>query len=142
MVTKAGLPLTLNAVIHRANLHQVGAFIELALELGARRLEVAHTQYYGWALANRAALMPRRKEVEESIALVEGARTRLKGQLVIDMVVARLLRALSEALRGRLGADRHQYLALGQGPALPCGGIDSGPRVLERARALAGRDLA
>jgi PqqA peptide cyclase len=77
MVTKAGLPLTLNAVIHRANLHQVGAFIDLAVELGARRLEVAHTQYYGWALSNRAALMPPRKEVEESIALVEGARTRL-----------------------------------------------------------------
>ena len=63
-VIKAGLPLTINAVIHRANLHQVGAFIDLALELGARRLEIAHTQYYGWALANRAALMPPRQEVE------------------------------------------------------------------------------
>ena len=50
MVTAAGLPLTVNAVISRPNLHQVGAFIDLALELGARRLEVAHTQYYGWAL--------------------------------------------------------------------------------------------
>ena len=68
MVTKAGLPLTLNAVIHRANLSQVGAFIDLAVELGARRLEVAHTQYYGWALANRAALMPPKAEVDESIA--------------------------------------------------------------------------
>ena len=63
-VTTAGMPLTINAVIHRANLHQVGAFIELAVELGARRLEIAHTQYYGWALANRAALMPPRQEVE------------------------------------------------------------------------------
>jgi PqqA peptide cyclase len=87
MVTKAGLPLTLNAVIHRANLHQVGAFIDLAVELGARRLEIAHTQYYGWALANRAALMPPKAEVDESIAVVEAARTRLKGELVIDMVV-------------------------------------------------------
>src|SRR5260370_27879695 len=87
MVTKAGLPLTINAVIHRANLHQVAQFIDMALQLGARRLEVAHTQYYGWALLNRAALMPPRKEVEESIALVEEARLRLKGRLVIDMVV-------------------------------------------------------
>ena len=57
-VIKAGVPLTINAVIHRSNIHQVAAFIDLAVELGARRLEVAHTQYYGWALANRAALMP------------------------------------------------------------------------------------
>ncbi len=80
MVTKAGLPLTLNAVISRTNLHQVGAFIGLALELGAKRLEIAHTQYYGWALANRAALMPPRKETGEAIALVEEARLEAQGQ--------------------------------------------------------------
>src|SRR5277367_4523917 len=85
-VIKAGLPLTINAVIHRANLHQVPAFIDLAVKLGARRLEVAHTQYYGWALLNRAALMPPRKQVEESIAIVEAARVRLKGELVIDKI--------------------------------------------------------
>ena len=44
-VIKAGLPLTINAVIHRSNIHQVPMFIDLAVELGARRLEVAHTQY-------------------------------------------------------------------------------------------------
>ncbi len=54
-VTDLGLPLTLNAVIHRANLHQIDDFVDLALELGARRLEIAHAQYYGWALVNRAA---------------------------------------------------------------------------------------
>src|SRR5260370_4775872 len=85
MVTRAGLPLTINAVIHRANLHQVGQFIDMAIELGARRLEVAHTQYYGWAPLNRAKLMPPKKEVMESIALVEEARRRLEGPLVIDL---------------------------------------------------------
>jgi len=92
-----------------------------------RRLEVAHTQYYGWALANRAALMPPRKEVDESIAVVEEARTRLEGELVIDMVVPRLLRALSQALRGRLGADRDQCQPFRQGSAVPRRRDDSGP---------------
>ena len=87
MVAKAGLPLTINAVIHRGNVHQLQNFIDLALTLGARRLEIAHTQYYGWALANRAALMPTRAETEASVALVEAARPALKGRLVIDMVV-------------------------------------------------------
>src|SRR5262245_28675436 len=57
-VRAAGLPLTLNAVVHRQNLERLPAMIELAVELGCGRLEVAHVQYYGWGLANRQALMP------------------------------------------------------------------------------------
>jgi hypothetical protein len=43
-----------NAVVHRQNLERLGEIIELAVALGAERLEVAHVQYYGWALRNRA----------------------------------------------------------------------------------------
>ena len=118
-VTKAGVPLTINAVIHRSNIHQVAALIDLAVELGARRLEVAHTQYYGWALANRAALMPPKAQVDESIAIVQAARERLKGELVIDLVVPDYYARYPEALRGRLGAGRDQCVADRQGAALP-----------------------
>jgi pyrroloquinoline quinone biosynthesis protein E len=82
-----GLPLTLNAPIHRQNIHSLPALIELAVELGAQRLEVAHVQYYGWALRNRQALMPTRAQVLDSAELIEKARARLKGVLVIDFVV-------------------------------------------------------
>ena len=61
--------------MHRQNLDQLEAMIELALELGAHRLEVAHVQYYGWALLNRAALMPTREQPERATAMVE-ARAR------------------------------------------------------------------
>ena len=57
-VTELGLPSTINAPIHRQNIHNVGRYIELAIKLGAQRLEVAHVQYYGWAYLNRAALIP------------------------------------------------------------------------------------
>lgn len=50
LVRDAGLPLTINAVVHRQNLGRLQDMIELALRLGADRLEIAHVQYYGWAL--------------------------------------------------------------------------------------------
>jgi pyrroloquinoline quinone biosynthesis protein E len=86
-VTELGLPLTINAPIHRQNIHNVGRYIDLALELGAQRLEVAHVQYYGWAYLNRAALIPTYDQTLQSIELVERERERLKGVLTIDMVV-------------------------------------------------------
>jgi pyrroloquinoline quinone biosynthesis protein E len=86
-VTELGLPLTINAPIHRQNIHNVGRYIELAVKLGAQRLEVAHVQYYGWAYLNRAALIPTYEQTVESIEFVERERERLKGVLTIDMVV-------------------------------------------------------
>jgi PqqA peptide cyclase len=86
-VRELGLPLTINAPIHRQNIDRLPAFIDLAQKLAAQRLEVAHVQYYGWALRNRQALMPTREQVIRSAELVAQARERLKGILVIDFVV-------------------------------------------------------
>jgi pyrroloquinoline quinone biosynthesis protein E len=82
-----GLPLTVNAVLHRQNLARLGEIVELAVAFGADRLEIAHVQYYGWGLRNRAALLPSRGQLDCATALVEAARTRLKGVLAIDYVV-------------------------------------------------------
>ncbi len=87
LVRDAGLPLTINAVVHRQNLDRLPEMIDLALALGADRLEIAHVQYYGWALRNRAALLPSREQLERATALVDAARIRLKGVLAIDYVV-------------------------------------------------------
>jgi PqqA peptide cyclase len=86
-VRALGFPLTINVVVHRANIAQVPHFLDLALGLGAKRVEIAHAQYYGWALRNRAALMPTREQVTEAVRIVEEARERLKGRLVIDAVL-------------------------------------------------------
>ena len=87
LVRKAGLPLTLNMVVHRQNLDHLEDMIRLAVDLDAHRVEIAHVQYYGWGLTNRAALMPTRKQVETATAIVDRARERLKGVLVFDYVV-------------------------------------------------------
>src|SRR5437016_10045860 len=63
-VVRRKMPLTVNAVMHRANIGRIGEMVDLALVLGASRVEIAHVQYYGWALRNRAMLMPTREQVE------------------------------------------------------------------------------
>jgi pyrroloquinoline quinone biosynthesis protein E len=82
------LPLTLNAVMHRQNLDRLEETIALALEMGARRIEVATVQFHGWAEKNRRALMPTRAQAREASRIVAAARARLKGRLVIDYVTA------------------------------------------------------
>src|SRR5690349_6674614 len=86
-VVRLKIPLTVNAVMHRANIDHVEAMVALALKLGAKRVEIAHVQYYGWALKNRAQLMPTREQVERAVAAVDRLREKHQGQIVIDAVV-------------------------------------------------------
>jgi PqqA peptide cyclase len=124
-VQAAGLPLTVNAVVHRQNLARLGAMIDAAVELGARRLEVAHVQYYGWALANRAALLPTRAQLDEATATVEAARERLRGRLVIDYVVPDYHAALPKACMS--GWGRRFMNLTPTGKALPCHAAETLP---------------
>jgi pyrroloquinoline quinone biosynthesis protein E len=75
-VRALGLALTLNVVLHRRNLGSVAALIELARALDADRLELANAQYDGWALVNRAALLPAREQLDAAAALVRAAQRR------------------------------------------------------------------
>ena len=87
-IGKIGFPLTLNAVLHRHNLHQLPRALEMAVEMGARRIEVATVQFHGWALKNRTELMPTKAQAREATRIVAEARAALKGTLVIDYVPA------------------------------------------------------
>lgn len=124
-IHRLGLALTLNAVIHRGNIDQVEGFIDLAVKLGARRLEIAHTQYYGWAYKNRAALMPARPDVDKSIRIVEAARQRLSGTLVIDLVVPDYYALRPKACAG--GWGRKLMNVSPAGKVLPCHAAESIP---------------
>jgi pyrroloquinoline quinone biosynthesis protein E len=76
-----GFPLTINVVLHRLNIDRVHHMIALAEELGARRLELASAQYYGWAMRNRSALLPTRSQVAAAAATASMARQRLAGRV-------------------------------------------------------------
>jgi pyrroloquinoline quinone biosynthesis protein E len=118
LVVERDLPLTINAVMHRQNLDRVGEMIELAVRLGARRLEIANTQYYGWALANRAALMPEKRQVDTATAIVEAARRRLAGRLIIDYVAPDYYARYPKPCMG--GWGREIIVVTPSGRALPC----------------------
>jgi pyrroloquinoline quinone biosynthesis protein E len=117
-VRALGLPLTLNAVVHRQNLERLPAMIELAVALDALRLEIAHVQYYGWALRNIAALMPTRAQVDAATRTVIAARERLQGRLVIDYVVPDYYASRPKACMGGWG---QRFLNVTpNGCVLPC----------------------
>jgi PqqA peptide cyclase len=81
-----GLPLTLNVVIHRGNIDRVAEFVALAEKIGAERLELANTQYLGWALANREALLPARAQIDRAREVALAAAERLRGRIEILFV--------------------------------------------------------
>jgi pyrroloquinoline quinone biosynthesis protein E len=117
-VERAGLPLTVNAVIHRANISRASKMVELAVKLGARRVEVAHTQYYGWAMLNRAALMPSLEEAQAAIAEVEALKEKLSGVIVIDHVVPDYHASFPKPCMG--GWAKSIINITPSGKALPC----------------------
>ena len=85
-IKELGLPLTLNTVLHRENLDRVPEVIALAEALDADRLELANTQYLGWALLNRRALLPTREQLAQARAIAAEARQRLKGRMEVLFV--------------------------------------------------------
>jgi pyrroloquinoline quinone biosynthesis protein E len=113
-----GLPLTVNAVMHRQNLHQLPGMIDMAVELDADRIEVANVQYYGWALKNRAALMPTIAQIDEATRIVEEASVRLKGILDIDYVVPDYYADRPKKCMG--GWGRQFFNITPAGKVLPC----------------------
>jgi pyrroloquinoline quinone biosynthesis protein E len=82
-----GFSLTLNVVLHRQNLDNIEAIIAMAEQLGAERLELANSQYNGWALKNRAVLLPTRAQIERAVTVARAARERLKGRMEILYVL-------------------------------------------------------
>jgi pyrroloquinoline quinone biosynthesis protein E len=109
---------TMNVVVHRQNLERLPEMIALAEELGPGRLEVAHTQYYGWALANREALLPTRAQLDQSLVLLRETAERLKGRIRVEFVVPDYYARYPKACMG--GWGRKMMLITPVGRVLPC----------------------
>ncbi|GAN75785.1 pyrroloquinoline quinone biosynthesis protein PqqE [Acidisphaera rubrifaciens] len=124
-VRDAGLALTVNAVIHRANIERLEAMVDMAAALGAGRVEVAHAQYYGWALRNRAALMPTRAQVEVATATLARLRESYDGRLVIDAVVPDYYARYPKPCMG--GWASRSLNITPSGRALPCHAAETIP---------------
>ena len=122
-VKEIGLPLTLNMVVHRQNLEHLEDMLALAEKLAAQRVEIAHVQYYGWAYLNRSSLMPTRAQLERATEIVDAARERLKGIMVIDYVVPDYYARRPKSCMGGWG---RQFLNISPaGKVLPCHAAES-----------------
>jgi len=109
---------TVNLVVHRQNLDHLEEMIAFIEQLHPDRVEIAHTQYYGWALANRAALMPTRAQIEAAVQIVAAAEKRLAGRVRIDSVVPDYYAKYPKACMG--GWGRRLMLIHPAGKVLPC----------------------
>jgi pyrroloquinoline quinone biosynthesis protein E len=97
--------------------------LDVALALGASRIEIAHVQYYGWALKNRTALMPSREQVERAVAVVEQLRARHHGHIVIDAVAPDYYARYPKPCVG--GWGRRSLNVTPAGKVLPCHAAES-----------------
>jgi len=117
-VKNLGFPLTINVVLHRDNLDRVADVIALAEDLSADRLELANAQYVGWALQNRAALLPTREQLERARAIAAAARARLRGTMEILFVTPDYYSEFPKACMD--GWGRRFVVVSPDGLVLPC----------------------
>ncbi len=118
LVKKHGYPMVLCVVIHRRNIHQMREILEMAAELGADYLELANTQYYGWAHLNRDQLLPTKEQFEQAEAIAQEYKERLKGKMKIYYVVPDFYEDRPKACMNGWGTT---FLTIApDGVALPC----------------------
>jgi pyrroloquinoline quinone biosynthesis protein E len=118
LIRELEIPLTLNVVLHRLNIDRVAPLIECAAELGAQRLELANTQFYAWALANRAILMPTAEQYERAEQIVSAAIARHRGRMEIVFVMNDYLSGEPKPCMGGWG---QRYICIDPiGRVLPC----------------------
>jgi pyrroloquinoline quinone biosynthesis protein E len=117
-IRKHKVAFTVNLVVHRQNLDHLEEMIGFIEQLNPERVEIAHTQYYGWALANRSALMPTRAQLEKAVAIVADAEKRFAGRIRIDSVVPDYYAKYPKACMG--GWGRRLMLINPAGKVLPC----------------------
>ena len=118
VVKKLGWPLTVNVVLHRQNIDRVDALLRLAEELEADRLELANTQYYGWAWRNRDALLPSTAQIERAEEVVRAARKRLQGRMDVIYILPDYYGRYPKPCMG--GWGRRQLTVAPNGDVLPC----------------------
>ncbi|SJM91619.1 Coenzyme PQQ synthesis protein E [Crenothrix polyspora] len=118
LVKKHGYPMVLCVVIHRENIHQMPEILAMAEELGADYLELANTQYYGWAHANRDLLLPTKEQFEKAEVIAQAFKEKVAGKMKIYYVVPDFYEDRPKACMNGWGTT---FLTIApDGVALPC----------------------
>lgn len=117
-ITKYRIGFTVNLVVHRRNVDRLEEMLDMAEGLGAQRIEVAHVQYYGWAMPNRSSLLPTRDQVDRSMEVLSKAQERLRGRIRLEYVTPDYYGRFPKACMG--GWGQKLMVIDPAGFALPC----------------------
>jgi len=118
LIKRYDYPMVLNVVLHRHNIDHVGQILDMAQQMGAEYVELANTQYYGWAWLNRAQLMPSREQVRRAEEVTNGFRKRVGDRMKVYFVVPDYFERRPKACMNGLGSV---FLTVApDGIALPC----------------------
>jgi pyrroloquinoline quinone biosynthesis protein E len=129
LIRRYDYPMVLNVVLHRLNIDHVGAILDMAERMGADYVELANTQYYGWAWLNRAQLLPSRAQLERAEEVTRRFRERVGPRIQVYFVVPDYFETRPKACMNGLGSV---FLGVApDGTAMPC----------HAARMLPGLDL-
>ena len=110
--------MVLCVVIHRENIHQMPEILAMAEELGADYLELANTQYYGWAHTNRDQLLPTKAQFEKAEIIAQAFKEQVAGKMKIYYVVPDFYEDRPKACMNGWGTT---FLTIApDGVALPC----------------------
>jgi len=129
LIKKYDYPMVLNVVLHRLNIDHVADILAMAERLGAEYVELANTQFYGWAWLNRTHLMPTRAQLQRAELATRQFRDRVGDRMRVFFVVPDYFETRPKACMNGLGSV---FLTVApDGLALPC----------HAARMLPGLDL-
>ncbi len=118
LIKRYEYPMVLNVVLHRLNIDHVEEILQMAERLGADYVELANTQYYGWAWHNRDQLLPSREQLKRAEEITQRARERLAGRMKIYFVVPDYFEKRPKPCMNGLGSI---FLTIApDGTALPC----------------------
>jgi pyrroloquinoline quinone biosynthesis protein E len=118
LIKEYDYPMVLNVVLHRLNIDHVEEILAMAQRMGADYVELANTQFYGWAWHNREALMPSRAQVERAEEATRRYRERTDHAMRIFFVVPDYFESRPKPCMNGLGSI---FLTVTpDGTALPC----------------------
>lgn len=87
LIKSRGYPMVMNCTIHRHNIDHIEAILQLADDIDAEYVELANTQYYGWAQVNRDQLLPSREQLERAERITNEWREKHGNKMKLFFVV-------------------------------------------------------
>lgn len=117
---QAGVPLSWNIVLHKLNILQIAEMVHLCASFHPHKIELAHVQYHGLALANREHLKIDREQLERAESQLSSLRKEFADSIEIIYIKPDWHEAFPKPCNG--GWAQLQLTIAPDGTVMPCAG--------------------